>query len=242
MCAMINSTIADALFGSKSSIHSGSFLSASSLGDWGLMRSGAYTKLLKSYYDKTGETKETSKGKSTDWMSAWETDTDSELTSKLGSLQNSTTDTALSGIKSTAKTMVTAADEVASMDFDKSTREELYAGVKKLADSYNAVLDSVSKTDLVSISQSATWMKNDTKVREGQLNKLGITIGEDNKLSIDKDQFNKADLSDIKSLMEGSISYAARLSQRASGLANLAANQMSYNSGRTLYSGSGVLK
>lgn len=242
MCAMINSTIADTLFGSKFSISSGSFLSASSLGDWGLMRSGVYTKLLRSYYEKTGESKDTSKSTSTDWKSAWEAEKDSETTGKLDSLHTSAADTALSGIKSTAKAMTTAADQVSSMDFEKSTRDELYEGIKKLTDSYNTVLDSASKTDLVSISQSTAWMVNDTKVRESQLNKIGITIGEDNKLSIDKDKFNEAALSDITSVMDGSFSYAARLSQRASGLANLAANQMAYHSGQTLYSSSGVLK
>lgn len=239
MCAMINSTIANTLFGNKNSVSSGSFLSASSLGDWGLMRSGVYTKMLKSYYEKTGETSKTTKSSS--WEEKWKTDYDSEMADKIGNLQNSTANTVLSGVKSTAKTMQTAADKVSSMDFETSTRDELYSAVKSLTDSYNAVLESTKKTDLVSLSQSMTWMVNDTKTREGQLEKLGISIDGDNKLSVDKDVFSKADLSDIKSMLEGSSGYAARLSQKAAGLANLAANQMAYNSGQTLYSSSGIL-
>lgn len=48
----MNSMIANTLFGSKSSISAGSFLSASNFGDLSLMRSGVYTKMLKSYYAK----------------------------------------------------------------------------------------------------------------------------------------------------------------------------------------------
>ena len=50
MSAMFNNSLADSLFGSRNSIWSGSFFSASNLGDLGLMKSGVYTKMLKSYY------------------------------------------------------------------------------------------------------------------------------------------------------------------------------------------------
>ena len=57
----MNSMIANTLFGSKSSISAGSFLSASNFGDLSLMRSGVYTKMLKSYYAKqTSSTDKTS--------------------------------------------------------------------------------------------------------------------------------------------------------------------------------------
>lgn len=239
--AMINSTIADALFGSKNTISSGSFFSASTLGDWGMMKNGAYGKLMKSYYTKANDTTKTNSTTSTDLTKKWNEDYKTELNSKLGSLENSTTNNALSSIKSTAKAMETAADDLTSMDFEKSTRDELYTSAKKLVDSYNAALESSSKTDLASISQSVTWMTNATKTHSSQLEDLGITVDTDNKLSIDKDKFNAAELSDIKTLMEGNNSFVASVSQRATGLANLAANQMTLNSGSSLYTSSGLL-
>mgnify|MGYP002511809238 CR=1 FL=1 len=64
MCAMFNNSLANSLFGSRNSIWSGSFFSASNLGDLGLMKSGVYTKMLKSYYEKVGNDKETTKSSS----------------------------------------------------------------------------------------------------------------------------------------------------------------------------------
>lgn len=237
MCAMINSTIADALFGSKNSINSGSLFSASSLGDWGMMKSGVYTKMLKSYYDKTGDTAKTEKTSYTNKNNEFET----EWESKLGKLKSSADEQVLSSIKSTAQSMGAAAKELSGIDFDKSSREDLYKAVKKMTDSYNAVVSNAAKTNTVSISQSVTWMQNDTKAHESQLANVGISIGSDGTLSVDEKKFADAGLSDIKALMEGNTGYAGRLSQKAAGLYNLATNQISYNQGKTLYSSSGIL-
>lgn len=229
-----NSTLVNALFGDKNSVSSGSFLSSSSLGDWGLMRSGVYTKMLKSYYAKMNAS-------SSDTGKTEKNEYESQLDSKLESLQNSTSDTALSNIKSAAGSMKTAAQTLADMDFETESRDKLYEGVKKLADTYNTVLASTAKSGLTSISQSVTWMVNDVKAHETQFEKIGIRIGSDNQLTIDKDKFSEAGLNDIRSLLEGNSGFASKLSQRASGLANLAANQISYNSGKTFYSSSGIL-
>lgn len=234
----MNSTIADALFGSKNTVGAGSFLSSSSLGDLSLMRSGVYTKMLRSYYEKTGDAESTSKTSSkTKEKNSYET----ELTNKVSELKNSTGNNALSSVKSTAQALQSAADSLSDMDFEKSSRDDLYAGVKKMLDSYNSVLESVEKTDNISITQSTSWMTSDVKAHEKQLAKVGISIDADQQFSIDKEAFAKADLTDIQSLFKGSMGYASKLSKRAGGLYNLASNQIAFNSGKTLYSSSGVL-
>lgn len=234
----MNSTIADALFGSKNTIGAGSFLSSSSLGDLSLMRSGVYTKMLRSYYEKTGDAESTdnTSGKTKD-KDFYET----EFGSKVNELQNASENNVLSSIKSTAQTLKSAADDLSDMDFEKSSRDELYTGVKKMLDSYNSVLDSVKKTENISITQSTSWMTGDVKAHEKQLEKVGISIGTDNQLTIDQEVFAKADLTDIQSLFKGNLGYASKLSGRASGLYNLASNQIAFNSGKTLYSSNGVL-
>ena len=70
---------------------------------------------------------------------------------------------------------------------------------------------------------------------EGLLNKVGISIGENNTLSIDEEKFKAAKMSDIKALFSGSSSLADRLSQKASTLYNQSANQLAVNEGRTIY-------
>lgn len=243
MCAMFNNSLADSLFGSRNSIWSGSFLSASNLGDLGLMKSGVYTKMLKSYYEKVGNDTETKTKKSSSDSPVWDNDRKKFITPEVKvDAKEEEAKKALSSVKSASKNLSTDASALANMDYDKSSRDEIYDAVKKMADSYNTVVDSAKKSSLTSISKSVTWMTDDTKARAKQLEKLGITIGTDNKITVDKDKFAQANLTDIKSVFKGSGGLADRHAQRANGLVNLASNQMSMNSGRSLYSSSGVLK
>lgn len=244
MCAMFNNSLANSLFGSRNSIWSGSFFSASNLGDLGLMKSGVYTKMLKSYYEKVGSDTETKKSSSSsDNSPTWDDIRKRYVTPEVKvDAKDTEAEKALSSVKSTSKTLSTDASALANMDFDKSSRDEIYDAVKKMADSYNAVVDSAKKSSLTSISKSVSWMTDDTKARAKQLEKMGITIGTDNKITVDKDKFAKANLTDIKSLFKGSGGLADRHAQRANGLVNLASNQMMTNAGRSLYSSTGVLK
>ena len=130
----MNSMIANTLFGSKSSISAGSFLSASNFGDLSLMRSGVYTKMLKSYYAK----------------------------------QTSSTDkTSSSGKNSSSE------------------------------DYLNTINDKISKL--------------------------------------------KTSTSDIKNFLSGASGYASRLSTKANGFYQLASNQLTLNSGTSLYNKYGLL-
>ncbi len=246
MCAMFNNSLANSLFGSRNTIWSGSFFSASNLGDLGLMKSGVYTKMLKSYYEKVGsdtETKKSSSSSSSDNSPTWDDIRKKYVTPEVKvDAKAEEAGKALSSVKSTSQTLSTDASALANMDFDKSSRDEIYDAVKKMADSYNAVVDSAKKSSLTSISKSVSWMTDDTKARAKQLEKMGITIGTDNKITVDKDKFAQANLTDIKSLFKGSGGLADRHAQRANGLVNLASNQMLMNSGRSLYSSTGVLK
>ena len=238
MNVSMNSMIANTLFGSKSSISAGSFLSASNFGDLSLMRNGVYTKMLKSYYAK--QTYSTDKTSSSGKNSSSE-DYLNTINDKLSKLKTTTSDEALSSIKSGADQMKKAADAVAEIDYDKASGDAVYSKVKDLVNTYNSLVTKTGKSDLVSISQSRTWMVNDTKAREAQWNKIGITIGDDQTLTIDEKKFKEASTSDIKNFLSGASGYASRLSTKANGFYRLASNQLTLNSGSSLYNKYGVL-
>lgn len=238
MNVSMNSMIANTLFGSKSSISAGSFLSASNFGDLSLMRSGVYTKMLKSYYAK--QTSSTDKTSSSGKNSSSE-DYLNTINDKISKLKTSTSDEALSNIKSEADQMKKAADAVTAIDYDKTSGDVVYSKVKDLVNTYNSLAKQTGKSDLVSISQSRTWMVNDTKAHEAQWNKIGITIGDDQTLTIDEKKFKEASTSDIKNFLSGASGYASRLSTKANGFYQLASNQLTLNSGTSLYNKYGLL-
>ena len=238
MNVSMNSMIANTLFGSKSSISAGSFLSASNFGDLSLMRSGVYTKMLKSYYAK--QTSSTDKTSSSGKNSSSE-DYLNTINDKISKLKTSTSDEALSSIKSEANQMKKAADAVTAIDYDKTPGDAVYSKVKDLVNTYNSLAKQTGKSDLVSISQSRTWMVNDTKAHEAQWNKIGITMEDDQTLTIDEKKFKEASTSDIKNFLSGASGYASRLSTKANGFYQLASNQLTLNSGTSLYNKYGLL-
>lgn len=238
MNVSMNSMIANTLFGSKSSISAGSFLSASNFGDLSLMRSGVYTKMLKSYYAK--QTSSTDKTSSSGKNSSSE-DYLNTINDKISKLKTSTSDEALSSIKSEADQMKKAADAVTTIDYDKTSGDAVYSKAKDLVNTYNSLAKQTGKSDLVSISQSRTWMVNDTKAHEAQWNKIGITIEDDQTLTVDEKKFKEASTSDIKNFLSGASGYASRLSTKANGFYQLASNQLTLNSGTSLYNKYGLL-
>ena len=78
-------------------------------------------------------------------------------------------------------------------------------------------------------------------ISEGLLNKVGITIGENNTLSLDEEKFKAANMSDLKALFSGSGSLADRVSQKASTMYNQSANQLAVNQGKMTYTMYGTL-
>ena len=235
--AMFNNTLANSLFGGSNSYNAGSFFTAANFGDLALIKSGVYTKMMRSYIS----TLEGSDDKESKKYLNSVSEKISKLSEKPATTATDEANKALSTIKSAAKTLEGSANDLIRMDFDESTREDLYDAAKTFVNSYNSLVKSAADTDNVSLTKSVGWMKDDIKAREKMFAKIGVTIGTDGKLSIDEEKFNAANLSDIKSLLQGSGSIAGKTAQRATGIYNLAANQISFNSGSSFYSSKGIL-
>ena len=132
----------------------------------------------------------------------------SEDTKKLAEVQ-STTDK----LKDSADALLATGSQGVFKE-DKMTDED-YKAVESFVKDYNSVVSAAGKTDSSMVYASATNSK--------LLAKVGITITEDNTLSIDKDSFMKADVSTAKSLFQGNGSYGYRVSAQAS-MINFAAD------------------
>lgn len=248
---MFNYSVSDALFGGSNSTSSGSFFSASNFGDLALIKSGVYTRMMRSYVSQLQEgsddetttttpTKSTSKKSSENLVS--QKMEGLRATATAGETELAKTNKALSAVKSAASSLEQASKDLSNMDFDTSSKEDVYEVAKTFVNSYNSLLTKAGKTDNASIEQSVTWMKADMKEQEKKLEKIGITIGKDGSLSIDEEEFTKANFSDIRPQFEGEGTVIGRTGMRAGGVYNLAANQIYTNIGSTMYSSAGVLK
>ena len=104
--------------------------------------------------------------------------------------------------------------------------------IKSFADYYNSTLDSLEKSDSVQALEKGVSMVNTTRAFARTLNSIGLTVGSDNRITVNADKLSKASDSDLKALFSGSYSYASKIAEK-SGVISRAAGlsaQLSYNS------------
>ena len=195
---------ASSIFGNTSSL----------LGDYAMIKSGGYKKLLTAYYasQKTDSTKGSSTSAASDSKSALlEVKTNSN---KLRESLSKLSDSSLYEKKT---------DKDGNKNYD---RDAITSAVKGFVEAYNNYVDSSSKVDSTGILRRSVSMVNNTSANSVLLSKSGISIGKDNKLTLDEDTLKKTDVNVLKTLFSGVGSLGYTISSKAGesfGLANSAA-------------------
>lgn len=197
----IGSTDNSSIFSSFNSTNTSS--GGSILGNYAMIRSGAYKKLLNAYYNKTERSNgasekedEASKASKTEKISLTETRTSAEELSK-------------------------AAEALKTTDF--SDKEKTAKNVKAFVDAYNTILDEADDVDTKSVLRKTVFMTGNTKTSSNLLGEVGITIGSDNKLKVDEDKLKEANPITLRTLFGSDRnSFASTIQSKANDIANLA--------------------
>lgn len=209
--------------------------SGSMYGDYAMIKSGAYKKLLTAYY----KTQKEAAADSTDQKETQKTDSSktSEKTSQYVAVKNDA-----DALKNAAETLKSSALYRETTDEEGKTsynRQGIKEAVEKYVSSYNALLDSSSKVDSTSILSKSLSIVKQTAANKNLLKEAGITIGKDNKLTVDTEKLAQTDISTLTSLFKGNGSYTDSIAVKASELSRQA-NSASYASGNnSSYSQSG---
>ena len=95
------------------------------------------------------------------------------------------------------------------------------------------MIESGGDSDNNSILRSTLSMVKTTDVNSKLLGKVGITVGLDNKLSIDEETLKKADVGTLKTLFGGNGSYGSEIESKASSISRFANNAANSFSGYT---------
>lgn len=211
------------LFQGLSTSNSGGFGNLNFLSDYAAIKNGSYGKLMKAYYTETGSNKSTSSIKDKAEDKSISTASDDAKT--LAGIEKSA-----EGLKESAdKLLETGSDSVFKkvnvttkdeQGFDNTTKEydvdKIYDAVSAFTKDYNQMLEVAGDSNTTSVLNKTVSLVNMTEANENLLSKVGITIGEDNTLSIDEETFKAADMNTVKSLFNGTSSYAYRVSAQAS--------------------------
>lgn len=173
------------------------------LGDYYSIQNGSYLKMAKKYYAKKASTDSSSKTDST-------TTVDKDKLDAINKLSGTSTSASGSKKTETMKLADKAVNSVGDMLDSKMyeyDREAILKGLKNFVSDYNSVVRSTAKSDNSSTVAAAEKMTNQTAIYGSVLEKIGVTIGKDNTLTLDEDAFTKADITDVKSLFTGSVSF-----------------------------------
>ena len=189
--------------------------SSGEIGNYAMIRSGAYKKLLNAYYDKNNSTTSSTE------------ESEEEKQAKIG----------LNDTKTDATTLNKAATTLKNTDFSNS--DTVAKNVQSFIDAYNDTIDTASEVDTKSILHKTLWMIGNTNASSNLLKDVGITIGSDNKLSLNKETLKTADTTTIKALFSGTNSFADKVSIKASDIVSLANNALKTSSTASIYTNSG---
>ena len=191
------------------------------------IKNGSYSKLLKQYYKKL--------------------DAESKA-------ENEDSDTTLSKVKASFNSLAKSAKalndsslyaegdyEVTSASGEKTKSkynyDAIYDKLNSFVDSYNSAIKAGASSDTKSINAKTLNTIFATTTNSSLLSNIGVTADKDGYLSIDRDKFNSASISTLKSLFNGQGTYADTVASKANLTAGIAEQKL--GGAKTTYSSSG---
>ena len=209
-----NSSNISSLFGSLSS----NGTSDSLLSDYASLKNGSYKKLMKAYYKEMGSSSTSDSESSKKTSSSKQTAADKKsiaIKDAVSSLAESAD--ALTNSSLYAKKTITTKDEngneAETLDYD---RDAIYDAVSTFVTNYNKAVSTAADNGSDRVLRQTINMQSATTTNAKMLAKIGITIGKDKTLSVDKETLNKADVATIQSIFGNGGSYGSTISSKAS--------------------------
>lgn len=169
-------------------------LSSGSLSEYSTIKSGSYKKLLTAYYAKGEEL---------------------SVTDKSETMNNQT-------ISNKASDANSALAQIKKMDINEENKTGIQDKIKNFVDSYNDVVNKLAESDTKSVLQKGVWMTKAVSSYAGVLNKIGIEVGSDNKLTLNIEKFQSASVEQIESVFKGNLSVGSKISYKINQVENIA--------------------
>lgn len=115
--------------------------------------------------------------------------------------------------------------------------EDFVKSVKQFAEDYNSTVKTLKDSDNYVAVSSGINMVNTTGSYAASLKRVGITVNDDNTLSV-SESILKDNVSSAKSMFSGNYSYGGKMAKKASDLQSIA--KFSASSGAGIYNRYGI--
>ncbi len=212
-----------ALFSNLNSKNSGF-----NLMDYAQIKNGSYGKLMKAYYSEQSSTDKKSSKVESNKKPNQATDIDT---------------TGLNKVQTEASSLKDAAKALQDKELWKGNdTEKITKTVKNFVSEYNDVITQSAKVSSKDVANETASMKSMTNTMSKALSSIGITVGSDNKLSVDEDKLKNADIKTVKAMFDGAYTYGGQIADDASQIASAASRNSSlYTSNATLQNSLGSI-
>lgn len=203
------------------------------------IKNGSYSKLMRKYYSNQAS-------ESTDSAAA------NKNTGKVQSIDIQKNNATVN--RDNAASLVDSASElkkyslwskVDKTDKDGNTTKEydtekIAKTVSSFVKDYNSLVSSAADSSSRYVLNSASNMVNYTRANADLLKKIGISVGSDNKLTVDEDKLKTSDMAVVKSVFKDSGSFGQTISAKASTIYGNAVSQLSELSTKNSYTSNGL--
>lgn len=198
---------------------------SSTLGDYSLIKSGVYKKLLTAYY-------QTQDSSDTDTKTTVNKDSETTLS------RDEKISESLTSVKTSAKSLKDAASALKKSSLYETTKNEdgeeidpkdkIKSAVKDFVSAYNSFVENGNQSGVTSIQNKTLNVMKATASNAKLLDSVGITTGNGGKLSLDESKLDSASMSTLKSLFQSSGSYGSTVEYTANESYRVA-NSNTYN-------------
>jgi flagellar capping protein FliD len=93
--------------------------------------------------------------------------------------------------------------------------DSIKKSVQEFVTAYNSYMDSAGSVENTSVLNKTLSIVKKTASNQNLLKEVGITIGKDNKLTLDEEKLESAHITTLTSLFQGNSSYGDSVSQKA---------------------------
>lgn len=188
--------------------------------EYASLKNGSYYKLSKAYYQKQDNPVNISNA---------EQDKDSQISLRntkdvADELKESTQDFLTKGTASVfAKEKIKDEDGTETYGINSS---KVQKKLESFIRDYNQIIDAAKNSKTTGILTPAASLTAMTTNAKQLLLDVGITVSTDNKLKLDQKLFDKAEMTQIKSLFQGAGSYGYQIQSKAFSIGSAAQNEL----------------
>ena len=202
------------------------------------IKNGSYSKLMKKYYsNQTSASTDSTSNKKTNNVQSTDVQKNNATVNRdnAASLVDSASE--LKKYSLWSKTDKTDKDGNTTKDYDT---DKIAKAVSAFVKDYNSLVSSTGDSSSRYVLNSASNMVNYTRANADLLKKIGISVGSDNKLTVDEDKLKASDMAVVKSVFKDSGSFGQTISAKASTIYGNAVSQLSELSTKNSYTSNGL--